>query len=114
MGKLAQTDVSAITEVLQLVSDGVGLGSAVAAGGPSFLDVGALVKVLQDLGPAWADKAKLLPEFLSLQDDDRATLEAWVNANITIPASSTATQVLQLLLDYAIASSKLFQVLGVQ
>ena len=113
MSNPTTTNIQALTEVLQLVNDGANL-AAQAVGGFSFAEVSQLVKVVQDLQPVLADKASIIPQFLALDDDGRAALEAWVAANVSIPESSTVTEVLQAIIDFVVAASKVLQVLGVK
>jgi hypothetical protein len=105
------TNDQEIKDELKLVGDLVALLAQITQGF-SFAEFGQVVRLWGDIAPAIKDLALVFPEYAHLDDDARADLVAWVSANVSVPASATAQDYTQKVMDLIIAASKVFSLFG--
>jgi len=111
MTEATMTPVESIKVVISAVGDLSSLVSDVTQG-ISFSDVAKLIQVAGDVPGVLKNAQAAYDQYLALDDESRAALIDYVAQNVTFAESVTVQQGIQLVLDAAIAFSKVLQAFG--
>lgn len=100
----------ALKDLIQAVSD-LSLLISTASDGFSFSEVTELVNAAKDIAIVAKEAPALLAQYKALDDAGRTDLVSFVENNVTFPANQNIQDVIQKVLEAAIALSALVEIL---
>lgn len=103
--------ITALEEILKLIGDCTVLIGDVVTNGLNQAELAESLNAFIDLKTAVADAALVIPEYLALNDEAKAQLEAYVTANVTYPENMTVQNYIQAAFNFALSLSTFAQLL---
>lgn len=104
MPNLRMANNAELKNVVKAIADAASLGGEVSKGF-SFDEIAKGYALSQEAKQVFNEKAILLPEWEGMDDEARADLVAFANANVKIPESMDAEKYVKLILASAVALS---------
>lgn len=108
MSKVFSVTDQALLNLLKALSD-AGVLTSDLMGGFSLKELTDLIALGTDMSTVIGTDGNIIPEWTTLSTADQAELVAYISANCTIPASTTATAWAQKILSAAVLLSSIYQ-----